>query len=212
MKSFNAVYKYGHLYDRTTGKRLLLKDNVDLTVVIHSEKDDLFTVDPKNNPDDTGNKPRSRENLWELLMNESYDEVHKIMGCGDYLYFTIRAGEKNADQRYAYNCCFRVQLLEDLYLVFKTPKDEMGEFFIKNYHSCSCVVDHLMSGELEEKLVEPIYGSSLSDAYTLTYEMYFSRFGRSGVNIYKYLTFQPGELGEPFMQMRKRTILTQNNS
>ena len=204
MKSFNAVYKYGHLYDQETGQRLLLKDNVELTVVIHSKKDDLYTIDPKNNPNDTGNKPRPRELLWELLMNENYHEVHKIMGCGDYLYFNIKTREKNVDRHFTYNCCFRVQLLEDLYLVFKSPKEKLGEFFIKNYHSCSCVVDQLVYGELEKKFLEPIYGSSLSDAYTLTNEMYFSRFGRSGVNIYKYLTFEPGEVGEPFMQVRQR--------
>ena len=54
----NAIYKYGHLYDRETGKRILLKESVELALVIQSRQADLYVVDPKNDPNDEGNKAR----------------------------------------------------------------------------------------------------------------------------------------------------------
>lgn len=200
----NAIFKYGHLYDRETGKRILIKDDVELAIVIQSRQSDLYTVDPKNDPEDEGNKPRSTEELEAQVMSEGFHKVRKLKGRGDYLYFVIKAGDKNEQGRRPYECCFRVKLLEELYMVWKSPTQEDGEFYHKDYRSCSCVVDELVYGELAKKYFEPIYGSSLSDVYTLTYEMYFARYGRSGPNIYKHLLLSPYQTGQPFMQIRKR--------
>lgn len=213
MKTFNAVYKYGHLYDRDTNKRLLLKDDIKLVVVIDSEETDLYRVDPKNNPDDEGNQPRSAEKILEQIKDEHYNRVEKVANRGEYLYFTIKAGERDEQKRRSFNCCFRVQLLEELYMVWKTASvNELGEFFSKDNQSCSCVVDQLEYGEIDGRYFERVYGSSLSDVRTLTYEMYFSRFGRSGVNIYKVLLSQPNERGEPFMGIRERLNWDRRNS
>ena len=205
MKTFNAIYKYGHLYDRKTGKRILLREDAELALVIPSEHDDLFTVDPMNQPNADRNRPRTQQALQEQIADERYHEVRKIMDRGQHLYFTIKAGQQDENRRHRFVCCFRVELLEELYLVFKSSTDTLGEFFIKNNHSCSCVVDKVVYGELDEFYFEPIYGSWLNDAYTLTYEMYFSRYGRCGVNIYKQLTFRPHQAGEPFMELRKKS-------
>ena len=139
-------------------------------------------------------------------MAEGYHEVRKLKDRGDYLYFAIKAGDKNEQGRKPYECCFRVQLLEELYMVWKSPNDTDGDFYLCDNRSCSCVMDKLEYGELESRYLEPIYGSSLSDVYTLTYEMYFARYGRSGPNIYKHLLLHPGQSGQPFMHIRKRKL------
>ncbi len=204
----NAIYKYGHLYDRETGKRILLKDDVELAVVIQSRLDDIYLIDPKNDPNDEGNKPRSVEELSTQVYSEGFDEVRQLKGRGEYLYFVIKAGDKNEQGRRPYECCFRVQLLEELYMVWKGPSTLDGDFYSSEgrTRSCSCVVDKLEYGELETRYFEPVYGSSLSDVYTLTYEMYFARYGRSGPNIYKHLLLYVRQHGHPFMQIRRRIL------
>jgi len=202
----NAIYKYGHLYDRETGKRILLKDNAELALVVESRQKDLYTVDPKNDPDDEGNKPRPIETLTELIDAEGFHHVQKLKDRGEHLYFVIKAGDKNEQGRRSYECCFRVTLLEELYMVWKHAGETDGEFYFRDNRGCSCVVDKLVYGELDEKYFEPIYGSSLNDVYTLTYEMYFARFGRSSANIYKILTEEPRGKSQPFMSLRRRNI------
>ena len=202
----NAIHKYGHLYDRETGKRILLKDDVELVVVIESRHNNLHTVDPKNDPDDEGNKPRLIEELKSEMDSEDFYQVRKLKDRDDYLYFVIKAGEKNEQGRRSYECCFRVKLLEESYMVWKGPSVVDGEFYSSDSRtrSCSCVVDKLEYGNT--RYFEPVYGSSLSDVYTLTYEIYFARYGRSGPNVYKHLLLYVRQPGQPFMQIRRRIL------
>lgn len=191
MKAYNAIYKYGHLYDAETGQRILLKENSEIALVIQSFERDIYAVDPKNDPNDEGNLPRSVEDLKALVESEQYHHFEKVLDRNQHLYLKIKAGDKDEQGKRRYDCCFRVTLLEELYMIWKAPGTKIGEFFLKHNRSCSCVVDALIYGELDKHFFEPIYGSSLSDVYTLTYEMYFSRFGRSGVNIYKFIHSDP---------------------
>jgi hypothetical protein len=203
MKTYNAIYKYGHLFDKESGKRILLKENAELAIVIESEEKNLYKIDPKNNPKDDGNVPRTSEGLLEIIKAENYYHSEKILSVNQHIYFIIKAGEKDEQGKRPFTCCFRITLLEDLFMVWKDKDTKLGEFFYKDRRSCSCVVDKIEFGELEGLYFEPIYGSSLSDVYTLTFEMYFSRFGRSGVNIYKYLQFVPNGSTEQFEELRQ---------
>lgn len=203
MKTYNSIYKYGHLYDKETGKRILIKENAEIALVIESDEKSLYKIDPMNNPNDEGNKPRRPSDLLAQIQAERFFHYEKILSANEHLFFVIKAGEKDENGKRPFACCFQVTLLEDLYMVWKDDKTEIGEFFNKDNRSCSCIVDRLMYGEIEEQYFEPIYGSSLSDVYTLTYEMYFSRFGRSGVNIYKYLQFTPDSSPKQFEEIRR---------
>jgi hypothetical protein len=41
MKNLNAKYKYGHLWDKTTGKRIILKDNSEILIKALSSQSNL---------------------------------------------------------------------------------------------------------------------------------------------------------------------------
>jgi hypothetical protein len=167
MKAYNAVYKYGHLYDSETGKRILLADNSKFSVTVNAE--DVLAVDPYNHEFEL----RDPDSIIASLKEKKYKEASKVLPAGSKIFFDISAGSKGKKTERLF-CNFQVQLLEDLFIA---RKEAGGKY---NIMECHCVVEQCLSGNLN--FFEPIYSYSVNNAYMKTYDFYFRLFGSPTVN------------------------------
>lgn len=176
MKAYDIVYKYGHLYDKNTQKRLIIKDGAKITITIDTK--DLLEKDPNIIEMEILNNEKKEMQIKEFSDRLGMKSFTKILSAGEFLYFRIKAGVRKGDeQTEPFQSVFRVRLLEDLYVYNKTKDVTDVSFF-----ECQCEVEKCMT-ELE--FFESIRAASLNDAYTKTYELYFAMFGKSTANAFK---------------------------
>ena len=88
----------------------------------------------------------------------------------------ISAGIKRKEGKTHIECLFKVRLLEDLYIYNKKSEVKYARFF-----NCHCIVESCLSNF---EYFESVYATSLNDAYTKTYELYFAMFGKSTCNAF----------------------------
>jgi uncharacterized pyridoxamine 5'-phosphate oxidase family protein len=162
MISKNLKYINGHFYDKDTGKRIALKDNIEVSIA----SDDKNFVPTKP----AGNKPEYILNPDEKLIEVSSDpkvkQSKKVFDAGKILYFCIP--KKNA--------WFKAELLEDLYLFLsKKTKKKEGKLY-----SCACVVRANINDKIS--FFEEIHATSLNELYKSTYVHYFGNFGNPACN------------------------------
>lgn len=95
---------------------------------------------------------------------------------GKLFILKFSAGVKKREGKIDIICIFAVKLLEDLYFYNKKTEPEYARFF-----DCECIVEKCLTNF---DFFEPIHAKSLNDAYTKTYELYFSMFGKSTCNAF----------------------------
>ena len=179
MKTKNAVYQYGHLYDEL-GQRILLAESSRIEIIFNER--DVLPNDPYNSE----LKARSTEEIKQALKKSKYIEGICALKANSIVYFEISAGFKHKKKEHAIYK-FQVRLLDDLYLARK-EKD-------KNYSitDCHCIVEKCLSKNLE--YFEPIYGKSLNNAYMKTYDFYFRLYGSPTTNARKIFCREPKDVG-----------------
>jgi hypothetical protein len=180
MKAFNALYKYGYLYDKETNQRILLQEGSDLTITINTN--DILTEDPYNLKEEI----LSEEQLLESLHRRKYHYPIKILPAGKRLFFKISAGIKSKFHE-PIECLFELILLEDLYGGKKANNDKY------NLMNCKTTVVRCISNNLE--FFEPVHAYSLSDAYSKTYDFYFRLYGKPSGNVRTKMMTEPD--GDP---------------
>jgi uncharacterized pyridoxamine 5'-phosphate oxidase family protein len=162
MISKTLKYTNGHFYDRETGKRIALRDDIEVNIA----SDDTNFVSAKP----AGNKPNyilnAEEKLNEVASDPKVRLFKKVFDAGKVLYFCIL--KKDA--------WFKVELLEDLYLFLnkKTKKKE------GNLYSCACVVRENINNKIS--FFEEVHATSLNELYKSTYVHYFGNFGNPACN------------------------------
>lgn len=171
MQSIEAIYKFGNLYDKDTKKRILIEDGASITVKLTPK--DILLQDPNLKPDQLLSTEKKEEEVIASIKNEPY---WKVLSADTSLYFKISAGIKRNEKTEAIECLFKVRLLEDLYIYNKKKEAKYARFF-----NCHCIVESCLSNF---EFFEPIYATSLNDAYTKTYELYFAMFGKSTCNAF----------------------------
>lgn len=183
MKSIEAVYCFGNLYDKKTKKRILIKGDAELVIVLNEA--DQLAKDEKL--DSSGkSKPKSSKDKYQELIEKYQDHTPfwKIMKAGDSLYYQINAfrkGEKSAKDR---ELRFRLTLLEDLY-IYNIDKNQTPEKAM--LCDCECVIDKCMSDNFE--FFEPVYGASLNKARTKNHQLYFSLVANPAANVFTALFY-----------------------
>ena len=168
MKAYTAKYKYGFLYDISTGQRILLAEGSDLTVTVKEE--DILKVDPYNRPNATIPLHEKLDNLRK----KGFIEAVELKRMGESLFFEICAGFKSKS-RDVIRCQFEIILQEDL---LGARKDVVKDFDLID---CPCIVIRCLSDNLT--YFEPIYAYSLNDAYMKTYDFYFRLYGKPSANV-----------------------------
>lgn len=125
---------------------------------------------------------RTTNKVLKEVQQTGYYEYRKVFDRGQKLYSTITAGHRDTGRSNRVTCQFEVTLLEELYVRRSDARQNEGKF----HTICHCVVNDCLTPEVLAKF-EPVYVDSLNQAYTKTYETYFSRFGSSAANIYDKL-------------------------
>ncbi|MEM9686625.1 MAG: hypothetical protein AAF934_06850 [Bacteroidota bacterium] len=166
MKSIDAIYKFGHLYNRETRKRILIEDGAEVSVVLQPEhilKEDPSTAQKK--------KPiGSSTKILELHNKYGFTIPYWLfLQAGKSLFFNISGyvPKRYGDEKFFLE--FRLELLEDLF-IYNKKKDrpEMARLF-----PCKCVILECLTDNFE--FFEPVFGDSLNKARTKLHELYFSR-------------------------------------
>ena len=168
MEAYNTIYKYGFLYNKDTGKRILLAEGSELTITV--DADDVLKTDPYNE----ANVSITTEERLALLKKKGFKEAFKLKGKGELLYFEISAGSKSKKIEKV-KCLFVVQLEESL---LGARKDVTKDFDLVD---CHCTVIECTSQNLA--FFEPIHAYSLNDAYSKTYDFYFRLYGKQAANV-----------------------------
>lgn len=167
----DTVYKFGNLYDIKTNKRILINDGA--KVVINLDPEDLLKEDPNLKPDKILKKEEKELEIKVFIGDNKY---WHLFDAGKLLYFKISAGVRRKKGIEPMNFIFELRLLEDLYIYNKRNEPKYARFF-----DCHCLVERCL-GNLD--VFEPMYTTSLNDALTKTYELYFAMFGKSTGNAF----------------------------
>jgi hypothetical protein len=179
MKAFKAVYRHGKLYDLENNKRILIKEDGMLNLLIDDNQ--LMQEDPYNKP----LQGKNSEELKLEIENKKYHSFKLLAQRDENLVFKIKAGKNTETKKYSMECSFKLRLLSDMYLFQKTKETIYGLIY-----PCACVVEEA-SASL--KNFEPVYAYSLNDAYMKTYDFYFSLFGKPTANIYNHFWLIQGD-------------------
>lgn len=197
MKALNAIYKHRHLYDTSTGKRIILDENSEISITV--QENSLLKEDPYNLPH---RNLRTKEELISLIEKEG-KFYQLFLEKGKKLYFTVSAGEKvKVDKKSKIQSTdeapeifdnikdmylFEIELQEDLFWV------SIDEDFKKPVvYDCACTVTKELYNRL--KYFEPVYAPSLNQAYTRTFEFYFPLYGSANASIYNKISLNQNTL------------------
>jgi hypothetical protein len=178
MESKDLVYKYGHFYDKTTGKRLGLKEGA--LFCIQASKNDFVSFSG------VGKLPKKIFDSHEkelLLKNEpNLASYKKICSQGSFLYFSISRFGNPMNINHE----FQVKLLEDLYVYLKRDwKRQEDRLF-----DCARTVVADISETIE--FFEEINAKSLNEAYKNTFVHFFENKGNPACTALDRFYEKPG--------------------
>ena len=185
MKSLNVIYKYGHFYDKETGKRIIIKDSTELAIVISSNTA-MLPADPLNLPNTVRSIEEFESNISSL---KGFKRMKKILDKGSKLSFTISSEILTSDPPEKYTIKFGLTLIEDLY-IYETSKISLS----KSY----CVVDEMLQGNLP--YFEPLHAYSLNEAHHKTFVHFFNKFGHATANAFTKFSLPNGNKLESLKQ------------
>ena len=177
MKNLNTKYKYGHLWDITTGKRIILKDNSEILIA----GDNLCFES-----EDVNNKPNKilsqEEQIQKVKSIDDLAKYQKILDRGTILLVDIKVTIKKTKKE-RIECVFKVELQEDLYIYSKTKWKNPAP----NLFDCACKVVNEKTKSLE--FFEIINAGSLNSAYEKTFTHYFANHGSPTCNAFDRFYF-----------------------
>jgi hypothetical protein len=163
------VYKNGHFYDRTTGDRLEIKDGIEFSITC-KDHGDFFIASPAGNP--TLKPLSSAAVLKEIKADREITKHKKLFDAGKHLFFYIN----RVTEERIFSHVFEVELLEDLYLIFKSGW-KLQEYRL---YDCACLLVDSPSGFIE--FFESVHGKSLNELYKNTFVHYFGNVGNPASN------------------------------
>lgn len=176
MKSIDAIYKFGNLYDKATKRRIIINDGAEVSITLQSSND-LLSEDPKL-PQKAPLNAKEKEDAVIAFCQKQQEQTKywKLFKKGKHLYFEISASVKSRDGMEPFHYIFELELLEDLYIYNKRNEPKYARFI-----DCACQVQKC-SPQFE--FFEPMMATSLNDAYTKTFELYFAMCGKSTCNAF----------------------------
>ena len=176
MRSINITFQHGHIYNSDTKERIIVEENINYILI--------FENDIKVGKFDKPASLRSETDIYnEIKADLNVTHIKKLKSAGTYLYFFIT--EENKDEKPRKHSCFRVKLLEDLFLytsnIWKSSDLTEGG----RLADCACVVDESTENNLS--FFENIYAKSVTSAYKKTHVHYFGNAGSPSKNSFDCL-------------------------
>lgn len=176
MKSIDAIYKFGHLYNRETNQRILIEDDAEVSIVLQPEQvlDEDLSIGQKGEPLSTELKAAQLKHKYGTAT--PYWLFRK---SGESLFFKIAGFIPKRTGSEEFLLEFRMKLQEDLYLYNKKEdRPEMAQL-----SPCKCAILECLTNNFE--FFEPVYGDSLNKARTKLHELYFSRVVNPASNAFR---------------------------
>ncbi|WP_375560651.1 hypothetical protein ACE193_23640 [Bernardetia sp. OM2101] len=175
MESINITFQHGHIYNSKTKERIVLEENVNYVLFFEKESD------MKIGSFDKPTKIRSAAEICdELKLDANVTHIKKLKSAGSYLYFFIKEKNENKEEGVRKQSCFRITLLEDLFLYTSSKwknKDSREGGMLAD---CACVVDESKDDELP--FFERIYAKSVTSVCKMTHIHYFGNAGSPSKN------------------------------
>ncbi len=194
MKTHNIIYKNNKFYDTSTGKRVYPQDNGKF--VIAGDNQDFGDHDPLNKPHE--NIFDAEQQLVAVKAISNLKTYKKILPVGESLFFDFSLTKtKHENEQHRYK--FRLELLEDLYLHTCTTWNDTKP---PELHDCRCVVIEDLMRNVE--YFEPIYATSINEAYSKTRQFYFPNQGTPGGSVYITMKCFMGSRELTLAELRKR--------
>ena len=182
MKTYYIIYKNNKFYDTATRKRIYPKD--DGQFVIAGDNDSFGEYDILNQPHEI--LFDSAQQLNEVKEIKNLNKYIRILPANTSLYFDFRITKTKHDNEQK-NYAFRLELLEDLYLHSCTTWKDIK---LPELHHCRRVVIKDLVGNVE--YFEPIYATSINEAYSKTRQFYFPNQGTPRASVYVVMKYDNG--------------------
>jgi hypothetical protein len=180
MRSINITFQHGHIYNSDTQERVVVEENINYILIFKTEND------VKIGKFDKPPRLRSENEIYnEIKLDTNVTHIKKLKSAGSYLYFFIVEENENKDEKPRKHSCFRVKLLEDLFLYTSDSWKSSDLTEGGRLADCACVVDD----STEDKLpfFEDIYAKSVTSAYKKTHVHYFGNAGSPSKNSFDCL-------------------------
>jgi len=167
MISKNIVYKNGHFYEKSTGKRFSIINGSEIVIV--ADNSVFGDCEPAGNSHII---PRSEEEIIsQITENETDVRFQKLLPKGTKIYFYISSTIENHRK-----LRFEVELLEDLFASLKSSwKKQEGRL-----SDCFCKTICELDGQIEN--FEEVYGKSLNEVYKNTFVHFLGNNGNPACN------------------------------
>jgi hypothetical protein len=180
MRSINITFQHGHIYNSDTQQRVIVEENVNY--VLFFEREDDIKPGKFENP----LKLRSTTAIYDEISSDPYvTQIKKLKSAGSSLYFFITEENENKDEKPLKHSCFRLTLLEDLYLYTSSVWKSSDSIKGGRLADCACVVDQSTDDQLP--FFEDIYAKSVTSAYKKTHVHYFGNAGSPSKNSFDCL-------------------------
>ena len=180
MRSINITFQHGHIYNSDTQERVIVEENVNYILIFESEND------IKIGRFDKPTRLRSEIDIYNEIKDDlSVTHIKKLKSAGTYLYFFITEENENKDEKPRKHSCFRVKILEDLFLYTSNTWKSSDLTEGGRLADCACVVDESTEDNLP--FFENIYAKSVTSAYKKTHVHYFGNAGSPSKNSFDCL-------------------------
>jgi len=163
MKAFKVIHQNGLLFNRDSGKRIILREQQEF--LISGEDSSFEEKDTLNIAPDPSEILHSA--AMEVFVTQKHRDcaIRKVFDEDQLFIFRVGLGKtKTGDQGYEY--FFLCRILEDLYS-YKRTKDSFPRLC-----QCHCVVEQCLSKNL--RLFEPVFAESLNEVASHTIGHFFS--------------------------------------
>lgn len=176
MQHIKVKSKFGKIYNTETGRRIILKDGASFLLV--ADKEVFAKDDPLNRLFSKDEILDNKHKEIEVRYTKDLKSYYKLFPAGTILDFRFGITSKKSEEEKIYYW-FKLQLLEDLYLIKKTTHSQDAPPLL---FKCKCEVFREEGGELE--FFEPIYAQSLNQALAKTIAYYFANQRTAGGSVY----------------------------
>ncbi|MFN8358577.1 MAG: hypothetical protein U0264_01565 [Candidatus Kapaibacterium sp.] len=180
MRSINITFQHGHIYNSDTQERVIVEENINYILIFETESD------IKIGKFDKPTSLRSETEIYdEIKADSNVTHIKKLKPAGTYLYFFITEENENNDDKPRKHSCFRIKLLEDLFLYTSVSWKSNDLKKGGRLADCACVVEE--SSEDNLPFFEAIYAKSVTSAYKKTHVHYFGNAGSPSKNSFDCL-------------------------
>ncbi len=175
MRSINITFQHGHIYNSDTQERIVVEENTNYILIFENEND--IKVGKFEEPTSL----RSSTEIYDFIKSDpNVTHIKKLRSANSFLYLFISEENENKEDFVRKQSCFRIRLLEDLFLYTSSKWKNKDSREGGRLADCACVVDESKDDELP--FFERIYAKSVTSVCKMTHIHYFGNAGSPSKN------------------------------